>query len=189
MKLRNYDKAKVDMDKISAIEPNNVDVVIIQGEMYLADKQYEKAVEVLTKAIGIKPTSKLYFDRANAYAAQKKYDLALSDFSKVIELDPNNADAYNARGNAYLQLDKTDLAIQDINKAIAIDPANSGSLIDLAKTLERQTKYDDAIKIYNLILASAPKGDTSPYLYKRGWLNLLKQDANSAIVTQQNLLK
>lgn len=112
MKLRDYNKAKTDMDKITAIEPSNVDVVIIQGEMFLADKQYEKAVEILTKAIGIKTTSKLYFNRANTYAAQKKHDLAISDFSKVIEFDPKNADAYKARGDAYLQLDKTDLAIQ-----------------------------------------------------------------------------
>lgn len=181
MKLRDYDKAKADMDKIAAIEPNNVDVIIIQGEMFLADKQYEKATESLTKAIAVKPTSKLYLDRANAYAAQKKYDVAVSDFSKVIELDPKNADAYNARGNAYLQLDKTDLAIRDINKAIELDPTRLGSLLELAKSLEKQMKYDDAIKIYDAVLASAPKDNASEYFYNRGSLNLLKQDANLAI--------
>jgi tetratricopeptide (TPR) repeat protein len=52
----------------------------------------------------------------------QKYDLALSDYSKAIEINPNYANAYNNRGNLYSELQKYDLALSDYSKAIEINP-------------------------------------------------------------------
>ena len=51
-----------------------------------------------------------------------EYDLAISNFSKAIELDSEVIAAYNNRGIAYAEKSEFDLAIVDFTKAIELDP-------------------------------------------------------------------
>lgn len=58
----------------------------------------DEAIALYTKAIAIKKDSAdLYFVRGRAYKQRDKFDLALADLSKAIELNPRYADAYNHR--------------------------------------------------------------------------------------------
>ncbi len=49
-------------------------------------------------------------------------DASIREYSKVIELDPNDVDAYNARGNSYRDQKKLQESINDYSKAIEFDP-------------------------------------------------------------------
>ncbi len=51
-----------------------------------------------------------------------KYDDAIADYDKAIEINPNVAIAYTNRGLAYGRKGEVDRAIADYTKAIAIDP-------------------------------------------------------------------
>ncbi|MEA5536090.1 tetratricopeptide repeat protein [Crocosphaera sp. XPORK-15E] len=51
------------------------------------------------------------------YENQEKYELALSDYNKAIELDPKYAYAYNGRGNVYKKQKKRDI-IPEVSLAI-----------------------------------------------------------------------
>ena len=46
----------------------------------------------------------------------------MEDYDKAIELDPNDAEAYNNRGNSYRDLGQYQRAIEDYDKAIELDP-------------------------------------------------------------------
>ena len=49
-------------------------------------------------------------------------DLAIQDYTKVIQLEPNFTNAYYNRGVAYSNKGELDLAIQDYTKAIELVP-------------------------------------------------------------------
>ena len=51
-----------------------------------------------------------------------KYDLAIADFTKAIELNPRLALAYLNRGLAYASKGQFDLAITDFTKVIELNP-------------------------------------------------------------------
>jgi tetratricopeptide (TPR) repeat protein len=60
---------------------------------------------------------------------EKKYDMAIEEFSKAINLDPNNPGllglrgyAYKGRGQANENLNDFDLAIDDFNMSIMVSP-------------------------------------------------------------------
>lgn len=63
-----------------------------------------------------------YATRATTYLHKGQYDLAIGDFSKAIELDPDDTWAYNDRAAAYIGKGQYDLAITDCTKAIELDP-------------------------------------------------------------------
>ena len=52
----------------------------------------------------------------------KKYDQAIADYSKAIELDPKCVGAFVNRGIVYVMQDNIDQAISDYSKAIGNKP-------------------------------------------------------------------
>jgi tetratricopeptide (TPR) repeat protein len=58
-----------------------------------------------------------YFNRGLFYRANGNLDQAIADFSKSIEIDPNNSEAYRKRGAAYQDKSLLDLASADFNQA------------------------------------------------------------------------
>lgn len=54
-----------------------------------------------------------------------EYDRAVADYTKAIEIDPKDANAYGARANAYKAKKDLDRAIADYDKATDINPKAS----------------------------------------------------------------
>ncbi len=61
-----------------------------------------------------------YSLRASCYSALKKNDEAVKDFSKAIEMDPNNRGAYLGRSSVYKAMGKLPQAKSDELKASKI---------------------------------------------------------------------
>jgi Tfp pilus assembly protein PilF len=55
-----------------------------------------------------------------AYLFKNDYERALADFTKQIEIDPDNAEAYRGRSAAYGGKYDNDAALADNNKAIEL---------------------------------------------------------------------
>jgi tetratricopeptide (TPR) repeat protein len=61
--------------------------------------------------------------RGEAFQAMERYDEALADLSRVIELDPSAGWALAARGETYRLMERYDEALADFNRAIELDPS------------------------------------------------------------------
>lgn len=91
-----------------------------------------KALSHYSKAIKITPIEPAYYtNRAKCYLDQKKFDLAINDFNKAIELDETYKEAYIGRSTAYYELmeenptkseEYYNLQVSDLNKALDLDP-------------------------------------------------------------------
>ena len=65
-------------------------------------------------------TGDVYFDRAYDKAEKGDYYGAIADYTKVIEINPRNAAAYNNRGSAKSNLNDDYGAIADYTKAMRL---------------------------------------------------------------------
>lgn len=63
--------------------------------------------------------------RANRYISDSKWDQAIADLSKLIELDPKNPERYTARADLWSQIESYDQAIGDLDAAVALQPNNA----------------------------------------------------------------
>ncbi len=63
-----------------------------------------------------------YISRALAYEGKGDLDKALTDFSKAISLQSNNAFAYQNRAGVFEKQNEIDKAIADYSKAIKLNP-------------------------------------------------------------------
>lgn len=84
--------------------------------------------------------AKTYYNRGLAHAKNGELKLAIEDYTKAIELNPDYADAYYSRGGAWLRLGERKKAKSDL--AIARD-MGSDAIAALDKILQ---DYDHAWK-------------------------------------------
>ena len=107
--------------------------------------------------IGCRDKSIDHYNRGLAHAKNGEYDLAISEFTRAIEINPGNADAYNNRGNAYRKKGQFDLVIPDCTKAIEINPQLADAYYNRAVAYDNQASYDLAISDLDKALKINPK--------------------------------
>ena len=65
------------------------------------DDPFESALAASNFLVETRPSAKAFYDRGNLYETTFDYRRAIADYSRAIELDPAQADAYYDRGFAY----------------------------------------------------------------------------------------
>jgi tetratricopeptide (TPR) repeat protein len=122
--------ALADLDRALKLAPQSVDVYDLQGNIYRKLKQYPQAITSFTNAINIAKNKSDFQDvlesslsaRAETYALDRRYDLAIADYTQAIKLNPKVSNYYTYRANAYYSLKQYQLTIADLDRAIALAP-------------------------------------------------------------------
>ncbi len=87
-----------------------------------------------------------YFNRGTAYRRAGDFDKAVGDFSKVLELKPGFARAYEARGMTEDDRGNRDKALADVNEAIKRDDKAWQFLYSRAVVLRADGDTDSALR-------------------------------------------
>jgi tetratricopeptide (TPR) repeat protein len=95
-------------------------------------------------------------NRGNAYNFKGRYDLALEDFNRGIELQPAYKNFYNNRAQSYFQLDSFELALADLDMAIKLDPRYLDAYLNKGQVLMTMKDYDHAVWVYSKAIEMAP---------------------------------
>ena len=74
---------------------------------------------------------------ANAGRPGGVYDQTIANYNKMIELDPNDAEAYTGRALAYLKAGYPKQGLLDIQRALVLSPTGRPHLISAATSLKR----------------------------------------------------
>ncbi|MBK8065355.1 MAG: tetratricopeptide repeat protein [Betaproteobacteria bacterium] len=78
-----------------------------------------------------------------------RYDAALRDFGRALEIDPRSADAWMSRGSLYMRTAQSDLALADFDRALRYAPQQGGHYAELrgrrCVVLLRLQKLDEAL--------------------------------------------
>ncbi|WP_457554252.1 SPOR domain-containing protein [Desulfobacula sp.] len=102
-------------------------------------------------------TEKELFDNGVLQLKQGHYQQAADEFSKLIQLAPDNADAYKNRGVVRMNQKKYDLAIKDFQTAKKIFPKLHGLYSNLGVAWFYKRDYNKAIKNYNAAIKTDPQ--------------------------------
>jgi tetratricopeptide (TPR) repeat protein len=76
----------------------------------------------------------------------------VADYSQLIQLQPDNAEAYYNRGICYDTVGQLDLAIEDYNKVLMLDPGHVSAAYKRATCQNRRGNFMAAICDYQLAL-------------------------------------
>lgn len=86
-------------------------------------QQYDEAIADFSALIQRAPTEDLYLQRASAYDAAGKPELAIQDLSDAIKLNPNSHEIWLKRALLHKHMKRNDKALNDFNEAINLNPS------------------------------------------------------------------
>ncbi|MDE0637893.1 MAG: tetratricopeptide repeat protein [Candidatus Poribacteria bacterium] len=105
-----------------------------------------------------------YAKRAYDAYQTEKYQNAIVDYDKAIELEPGKSSHYYFRAEAKVELGQYREAITDYNKAIELEPNDSYNYIQRAEAKVELGQYEEAITDYDKAIELYP--DSSRYYYR-----------------------
>ncbi len=189
------------LNRLLSLKPNLVPALYLRADCYRETKQPEKAIADLSKIIEINPplvmfkyaahtgrlrdkftyaddqvvnVADIYFLRANCFATLKKYDLALKDFEKVLELDPKEFKAALGAGEINAELRNYQAALKDYDWALKINPKFWDAYIARSRCYESLHETDKAIADLSHVIGAQPK-DAGAFLLRAELYERLKQ--------------
>jgi protein O-GlcNAc transferase len=133
--------------------PKHFDALHLLGVIAFQTKRTERAVELITKAIGLDAKfAYAHSNLGNALIHLKRHEDAIASYDKAIALKPDYAEAYNNRGNALRDLKRPKDALASYDKAIALKP-QAESYYNRGNALQDLNRQDEALASYDRALA------------------------------------
>jgi tetratricopeptide (TPR) repeat protein len=94
---------------------------------------------------------------ATAKHVLKRYEEALADWNRALELKPDDPEILNNRGVTYHDLGRYDEALADYNRALELRPDDPETLCNRGAAYNRLDRYDDALADLNRAIILKPR--------------------------------
>jgi superkiller protein 3 len=112
--------------KAIEVKPSYGEAYTALSRVYSSSGQPAKATEILAKASAEnKGDPKVQYGVAVDLLNSGKTDEAIAAFNKLLEIDPNHADAYFHLGTLAVQQNKVDEAVTHLEKYLSMNPTNA----------------------------------------------------------------
>ncbi len=112
--------------------------------------RYTEALSLYNQAFaGASSHAAVYRGRAKTFLALGEYRKAEADFSKAINLEPDDAALYAYCGYAFLMMKDFETSVENYDKAIKLEPENRAHLLGRVFVFEVMGNFDAALKDYD----------------------------------------
>ncbi len=116
-----YSNAYASVTQVLQLDPGSLEGILLQSQILAAQKNYPKAIEVLSMAsIEYPDEPRIFRYRGDYYRALNQAANAIIDYTRAIELDPGMADVYYKRAGAYEVTRDYKEALVDYEKLLAM---------------------------------------------------------------------
>ncbi|ACL05116.1 Tetratricopeptide TPR_2 repeat protein [Desulfatibacillum aliphaticivorans] len=151
------------------------------------------AIEQYTRYLEMNQNSPEYAapalnNRGTLYWVLGRYDEALQDFDKAVDMQPDSALNYINRGNVYADMGDVERAIEDYNQAITLDPNNGLAYSNRGLAWSSLKRFDQAIPDLDKAIAFGHEG-VYKSLMKRGVIRYGTKDYNGAVEDFSRVIK
>src|SRR5450759_1919559 len=139
--------------QVLQVAPNHPDALHMLGVIARQNGKYETAVELISKAIRLNPSSSMYCNLGATLRNKGKHDAAVESYLKALAIKPDFAEAHSNLGIALKEQAKLDAAVESYLKALAIKPDFAEAHYNLGLVLKEQDRLDAAVESYRKALA------------------------------------
>jgi len=170
-------------ETLAALEPDNdrqkAVIAMTQASVYRKAGRTDDAVILLEDANKALPdTPEIKYDLAMLYERQGRSDKSEFLLREVIDIEPDNAHAYNALGYTFAdQNRRLDEAEELLEIALELDPDNPYILDSVGWYFYRVADYDTALEYLYRSFEKMPSAEVGAHLGEVLWVRRSKKEA------------
>jgi Flp pilus assembly protein TadD len=147
-------------DAALAVDPGHLKSLVNLSRLLIEQKQCDEAIERLTRASGIEPTSaEVHRLLGRAYHVQGKSEEAVAAYRHAIDLDDRDVWSMNNLGLLLLELQRADEALPLLEQAVDLRKDVPAFHNNLGMALEHAGRFDAAAEAYKDALIADPTYD------------------------------
>lgn len=156
----NKEASRSELQKAYSINPKDIVVLSALSKAYIAEKDYDKAIDILAEALVLYPKSATVFDQLSfALACAGRLQEALSYAVKSVELDPKLLSAQMNLGSTYMLSGDLTKAKEAYKQAVSLSPSNADAHYCLGQSLVKSGEKEAARKELQSYLDLASPAD------------------------------
>lgn len=150
----NFEAAEATFNAGMVLDPNNVDIQLSLGDLYMAQNDLDKAIKTYCDSIAVDPENYLTYAKTGLALWEKDYlEEAIVAFHKSIELNPNFEIAQNNLGVVYLDgIGEPKEAVEYFKNAININPNYTLAYFNLGRAYQAIGDKALAAEYYQMTL-------------------------------------
>jgi len=147
---------------IDSVSQNNIlcDQLKIEAIRHSEQNQDQLVIEKLTRVINMNCSKKnhSYYNRGVSYENLGNYNLAILDYSKVIEQSDGDFlyDSFYNRAVLYNKTNRIDLAITDLSQAIAYNPSSDKAFYNRGNAYYKKGDKNKALNDFKSAISINP---------------------------------
>ena len=149
-------EAEVLYQQVLALAPEHANALHLLGLIYHQTNRADLGLQLVLKAISIKPDYTMFNNLANMYREQNNTNDAIQYYQQAIALNPNYAEAYNNLGVSFQDIKEYGAAIESYQKALQLKPDYAEAFGNIANTLKSEHKLEAALAYYDKALTLKP---------------------------------
>ncbi|MDR1139689.1 MAG: tetratricopeptide repeat protein [Rickettsiales bacterium] len=135
--------------------PYHKNALIGLGNIYYANKEYEKAIEIYTRLLKEYPSNSYILENFLTIISQYNPDLALSEMLKLYDIHKNCAPLLANLGLIYIKKEDYAKAKECMIAAVSLDQNNIFYVYNLAVILDKLSDFKNAATFYLKLLNMA----------------------------------
>ena len=150
----NYEAAEATFNAGMVLDPNNVDIQLSLGDMYMAQNDLDRAIKTYCDAISVDPENYLTYAKAGLALWEKDYlEESIVAFHKSIELNSEFEIAQNNLGVVYLDgIGDPKASVEYFKHAIDINPNYTLAYFNLGRAYQAIGDNPLAAEYYQMTL-------------------------------------
>ena len=150
----NFEAAEATFNAGIVLDPNNVDIQLSLGDLYMAQNDLDRAIKTYCDAIAVEPENYLTYAKTGLALWEKDYlEESIVAFHKSIELNPNFEIAQNNLGVVYLDgIGDPKESVEYFKKAIDINPNYTLAYFNLGRAYQALGEKALSAEYYQMTL-------------------------------------
>lgn len=141
-------------------QPDHVPGLVNLGTILLYRNKCEEAIEYLTRATRLAPELPItYYLAGISFYRMDRMEEAERMFTRTIELDPGNAEAFFYLANIEAISGRTDDALKHFAAAVKLKPALSDAHYNMSRLYAESGRIPDAARAYDRAIQSGAEPD------------------------------
>lgn len=136
------------------LDPQNYDLYIALGDIYMADYDLDNAIHSYCDAVTLNPDEERGYSKLGVALWEKDYlEEALVAYHKAVELNPDNEFSQNNLGILYLDgLADAEEALEYFEQAIALNPNYTLAYFNAGRASQKMGFTNDAANYYQMAI-------------------------------------